>query len=371
MSNDVIFNEIMNKVENKMDSVIPRNLGKIPYSSKKGVYDDKKEENISWWTNGFYAGELWQLFQFSHKVIYKENAEAIEVLLDQALIDFEGLHHDVGFMWMLTAVADYRLTGNKKSRKRGLHAASLLAGRFNLAGNFIRSWNGEHYGWVIIDSMMNLPLLFWASKETGDPRYQEIACAHASTVAKYLVRADGSVGHIACFDPNSGEFIGLRAGQGYAASSSWSRGQAWAIYGFIIAYQYTKNEIYLNVAKKVANYFITCIAQTDYLPLADFRAPLDPLKWDMSAGTCAACGILAISQNISGTETFIYKEAAEKILLKIADKHVDWNPETDGLVQYASHSYHKKEETHISLIYGDYFFIEGILRLMEKNFDIW
>ena len=150
------IDEILPKAEKKMKSMVARNRGKIPYMASGGVYDDMAKEKISWWTNGFYAGELWQFYHLADDNSYRENAESIEKMLDEALADFKGLHHDVGFMWMLTAVADYKITGNEHSKDRALHAATLLAGRFNLKGNFLRSWNQDHVGWVIIDSMMNI-----------------------------------------------------------------------------------------------------------------------------------------------------------------------------------------------------------------------
>ncbi len=365
------IDEILPKAEKKMKSMVARNRGKIPYMASGGVYDDMAKEKISWWTNGFYAGELWQFYHLADDNSYRENAESIEKMLDEALADFKGLHHDVGFMWMLTAVADYKITGNEHSKDRALHAATLLAGRFNLKGNFLRSWNQDHVGWVIIDSMMNIPILYWASKVTKDPRFAQIADAHADTVRKYLVREDGSVGHIASFNPETGEFEKILAGQGYSAESSWSRGQAWAVYGFAIAFGHTGKSEYLMAAKNIANYFIACVSQKGYLPLADFRAPDHPEKWDMSAGTCAACGLLEIAEHVGTHESKLYRSTAEKMLMAIEHAYADWNPDTDGIIGHSSHSYHNSEETHVSMIYGDYFFIEAVLRLKGNVLTIW
>ena len=133
-------------------------------------------------------------------------------------------------MWLHSAVADYRLTGSEEAKVRGLNAASVLAGRYNPNGKFIRAWNPECVeegedctGWIIVDSMMNIPLLYWAGQITGDPRFQQIAVNHADTVASYLVREDGSCGHIACINPDTGELEHILGGQGYSETSSWSR----------------------------------------------------------------------------------------------------------------------------------------------------
>lgn len=132
-----------------------------------------------------------------------------------------------------------------KSRIRAMHAATLLAGRYNPNGRFLRAWNGDKTGWMIVDCLMNLSLLYWASDETGDPRYAEIAQNHADTALRVLLRPDGSCNHIAVLDPVTGELTGAPAGQGYAPGSSWSRGQSWAVYGFALSAKHTGEARYL------------------------------------------------------------------------------------------------------------------------------
>ena len=160
----------------------------------------------------------------------------------------------MGFMFLPTAVADYKLTGNARSRKTALHAANLLAGRFNPAGGFIRAWNQSEdkdtRGWAIIDSMLNISLLYWASEETKDPRFRKIAMMHADTTKAHFVRPDGSVKHIVEFDPETGEAVRSYGGQGYKEGSSWTRGQGWAVYGFVISYLHTGKQEYLDTAKE-------------------------------------------------------------------------------------------------------------------------
>ena len=242
--------DIYEKLDRKLEAECIRVKDKIPYTTQDGMYrTDMREENLFWWTNGFWAGMLWQMYHATGKEIYRKTAEYSEEALDRALDRFEGLHHDVGFQFLHTAVADWRLTKNPRSRIRGLHAATLLAGRFNGNGNFIRAWNMDRRGWMIIDTMMNLPLLYWASEETKDPRFSWIAGKHADTAGRLLMRGDGSCNHIAICDPETGEFLDNPAGQGYASGSSWSRGQAWAVYGFALAYLHSQKRsiwIWLN-----------------------------------------------------------------------------------------------------------------------------
>ena len=255
--------ETLQKVTEKMKVVRERAQKKIPFTSKGGVYDDHSgEKEINWWTNGFWGGMMWQLYQETGDPRYMEIARYSEEALDLCFEQFMGLHHDVGFMWMPTAVADYRKTGNSDGRRRGLHAATLLAGRFNPVGRFIRAWNDEWHGhvntgWAIIDCMMNLSLLYWASDELDDPRFRQIAMMHADTALEHFIRPDGSVNHIVEFDPESGIETATYGGQGYENGSSWTRGQSWAIYGFMISYRHTGKQEYLDAAKRVAHYFIS------------------------------------------------------------------------------------------------------------------
>lgn len=356
----------------KLEAECTRMGDKIPYIAENGVYKtDMREQNLSWWTNGFWAGMLWQVYHASGNELFMEYARKTEESLDKAFDDFVGLHHDVGFMWLHTAVADYRLTGNEKSLKRGLHAATLLAGRYNSIGKYIRAWNGDKSGWMIVDCLMNLPILYWAGKEMNDPRFAYIANAHADTALKSLMREDGSCNHIAVFNPENGELLELPEGQGYAVGSSWSRGQAWALYGYALAYLHSKEERYLAAAKKAAHYFISNVVLTDYVSLVDFRAPKDPVMWDTTAAACAACGLLQIAEMVPELEKNFYYEHAVRILRALEKEHCNWNPEEDGILQNGTAAYHRVEDTHVPIIYGDYFFVEGILRLMKKNFMIW
>jgi len=186
-----------------------------------------------------------------------------------------------------------------------------------------------------------------------------------------LVREDGSCNHIAVLDPVTGEVLEKPEGQGYSQGSSWTRGQAWAIYGFALAFRHTGKEEYLMAAKKVAHYFIANVAMTDYVSLVDFRAPKEPVQWDTTASACAACGMLEIAELVPELEKNLYYENGVKILKKLEKDFCNWKEEEDGILQYGTAAYHKEEETHVPIIYGDYFFVEGILRLMDKSFMIW
>ena len=363
--------EIYQKICIKMKAQAQRIGTDIPYIPENGRYKDMGKEGIHWWTNGFWPGMLWQMYHATQEELYKETARGVEKRLDQALNHYSGLTHDVGFMWLHASVADYRLTGDEEAKERGLKAAGVLASRYNPVGQYLLAWNGNRPGHMIIDCLMNLPLLYWASRETGDPRFSLIAEKHTDTALKYIVREDGSCNHIVILDPVTGEFTDNPGGQGYGKGSSWSRGQAWAVYGFVLGYKYTGKIEYLEASKRVAHYFLANAAMTDYVPLLDFRAPKEPVYYDTTAGVIAACGLLALAEVVDIFEKSLYAEGALKILKAIEAKYCNWNPEEDSIVDFGSAKYHREEDREVPIIYGDYFFIEGVLRLLEKSFLIW
>ncbi|MFT4106619.1 MAG: glycoside hydrolase family 88 protein [Lacrimispora sp.] len=378
-------NEAENRIAEKMEWLSEKSKNKIPYTTIHGVHDDKSsktqefslDDGINWWTNGFWGGMLWQMYHKTGNERYVDMARVSEEKLKQCFTDFYGLHHDVGFMFLLTYVADYRLTGNAEGRCFGLHAANLLAGRFNPVGKFIRAWNGEpgeggagdNRGWAIIDSMLNIPLLYWASEETRDPRFKHIAMMHADTLMEYFVRKDGSVRHIVQFNPETGEMERDYGGQGYGQGSSWTRGQAWGLYGFMMSYIHTGEDRYLDTAKRIAHYFIANIPEDGLIPV-DFRQPKEPFWYDDTAAAVAACGLLAVADAAGEFEKEIYHRPAVKMLKALYENHCDFSKDNDCFLQKCTAAYHDK--THeFSIIYGDYYFIEAIFKLNGTSVYLW
>ncbi len=346
----------------------------IPYIAEDGRYRkdlSAAPEDLIWWTNGFWPGILWQCYAATGDDVFARVASGVEDKLDGAFDRYTGLHHDVGFMWLLSSVANYRLTGCERSQARGLHASHLLAGRYNPRGKFIRSWNRDRAGWVIVDSMMNIPLLYWASEVLGDPRFTYIAQDHADTVMTKTVRGDGSCNHIIVLDPTSGELLETPAGQGYASGSSWSRGQSWALYGFALSYRHTGEHRYLDTAKRVANYFTSQVAQTGDVALLDFRQPAEPVFWDALAGCIAACGLLEIARACTGSEREGWVAWALRILRATDKRFCDWDIEHDGVVTMCSGAYHSEHDRHVPMVYADYYFLEAVLRLAGKDALLW
>lgn len=338
-----------------------------PHACLKSSYDNMSED---WWTNGFWPGMLWLAYRETNKEDYAEIAKKIEEMLDVPLNGYDGLHHDVGFMWLLSAVAQYGINGNEESRRRGLKAAAMLASRFNLNGRFFRAWNVGYdeippiSGWAIIDCMMNIPLLFWASDELDDPRYRQMACAHADTVLREFIREDGSSHHIVCFDPNTGERICALGGQGYGPDSAWSRGCSWAVYGMAMAYSYTGEERYLDGAKRAATFFINAMGDSK-VPVWDFCDPDgDKAPRDSSAGAIAACGMLELAK-VTGENC--YKKWGERLLHGLYEHCFNDDPDYEGMILHATGNKEKNLNVDVSLIYGDYYYMEGLLRLLGRD----
>ncbi|HWT76584.1 MAG TPA: glycoside hydrolase family 88 protein [Mobilitalea sp.] len=375
------LDSVVSKIHDKMDWVSVKSKNKIPYTTVNGTHDDynnsdrehRMNDGLNWWTNGFWGGMMWLMYHETGDMKYAEIAKVSEEKLDQCFEDYYGLHHDVGFMWLPTAVADYRITQNPESKKRGLHAANLLAGRFNPVGKFIRAWNNggsdDTTGWAIIDCMLNIPLLYWASKETKDPRFKQIAIMHADTVMANFIRPDGSSEHIVEFDPYHGNVVTSYGGQGYQKGSAWTRGQSWALYGFMMSFINTGKQEYLNTAKRVAHYFISNIPESGMIPV-DFRQPKEPEWEDTSAAAIAACGLIEISKNVSELEKDLYLNAALKLLRALDEKRSNWTKDCDCILENCTEAYHSNGR-HINIIYGDYFFMEAIFKLKGNDIFLW
>lgn len=361
--------EVWKKTEKKMKAVSTRSAKKIPYTAVNGVHDDWKEQKISRWTNGFWAGIMWLMYMKTKDESYLKIARYDEEVLDRALFDAQNLNHDVGFLWLLSAGASYRLFNNEDSKNRILTAAAALASRYNIEKRFIRAWNGEEKkGFSIIDCMMNLPLLYLAADITMDTRFSLIARAHADSAMQNHLRPDGSVYHIICYG-DDGVTIPKKT-QGYdSEKSSWSRGQSWAVYGFTLSYIHTGDEKYLNAAKRAAHYFIANTID-DAVPPCDFRAPAEPHFYDTSAGACAACGLIELAKIVPEYEKPLYINAAVRILKAIEKDHCDFNEETDCFVLHGCEAYHDGLQD-LPLIYGDYYFTEALYKLSGGNVLLW
>jgi unsaturated chondroitin disaccharide hydrolase len=327
------------------------------------------------WTSGFWPGMLLLTYRFTRDPQLLQHAQAAEAELERSVTDerLYGLHHDVGFQFSPTALARYRLSGDAEARRRGFLAANLLMGRFNPAGGFIEAWNSEERrGLVIIDTMMNLPLLFWAAEEFNQPRFRNVALAHAHTAMRTHVRPDGETFHVIRFDQENGTPQAALGGQGYAPDSCWSRGQVWALYGFTLAYRYTREAAFLATAQRVAERFIAALPPIG-VPPWDFHAPnTASAPRDSSAGAIAASGLLELAALLPHGEGQRYNQAALDLLAAL-DAHCGTvgRADQDGLLMHATGHYPTGRNIDVSLIYGDFFYLEALGKLAGMTETCW
>lgn len=366
---------VWRRMEEKLHRTLLKNGNRILYTiDENGDGEERYEGRPSLWVNGFWPGVLWQLYQGTEdgekRELYRRRAETMEQMLDKALFEtndgFDGLHHDVGFMWVPTSVASWRLTKNPDSRRRALIAANYLAARWNPKAGFLTAWNTkEKEGWSIIDTMMNLSLLYWAGEETGYSRFVEIADLHADKTMRNAVRPDGSVIHILHYDVETGEAVESFGGQGYGVGSSWTRGQAWAIYGFTISYLDTGRREYLDTAKRVAHYFLANAAQSGYVPYVDFRSPEEPVLYDATAGAIAASAMLTLAEQVPELEKGLYRNGALCILKALESACCDYSEGTDLILGKGAEAYRYRKQKYI--VYGDFYYLEAVGKLCGKG----
>jgi unsaturated chondroitin disaccharide hydrolase len=289
--------------------------------------------------------------------------------------------HDLGFLYSLYSIPLYQRTHEAAHKRTALKAADELAKRYIPAGRYIRAWgrmdesDTDYAGLAIIDCMMNLPLLFWAARETGDQRYHEIAVAHANTTQAIFVRNDDSVFHAYRFDATGAPAGGANY-CGHTVDSHWARGTGWAIYGFALAYRYTKDVRYLDTARRVARKFISLLDQ-EVVPVWDFRLSKDspPLR-DSSAAAVAACGLYELASH--HPEETAWATAGDTLLKKLCTpKYLDERPECHGVLKDAqvgdgfiagTSSYQAKN---VYTSWGDYFFMEALGRRVHGNVSYW
>ncbi len=362
--------QVFDKIVAKFRKTVPlaAQMGILPYKSEGGKWISSPYDGNSWWTGGFWPGLMWQLFAATKDEMFRTEARRSQDMLTAEFRTYNLLNHDTGFMYLLSTGADYKFHGGAQARTDTLHAASLLAGRFNPVG-YIRAWNEKYkMGYAIIDCMMNLSLLFWASRETEDPRFANVAKIHADMTLREFLRENGSVSHIIEIDPATGARVAEHPGQGYCLGSSWSRGQAWGLYGFTLAYINTKDERYLDAAKRIAAYFVAHI-RPDGLTDCDFCQPESEERIDNIAGACAACGLMELAK-ITGDAK--WQEAAEKLIDGLIDRCCDWSEECCGILTHCTASYHDDGAgRHTNITYGDYFLVEAIAKLNGTDPMLW
>ncbi|WP_300120969.1 glycoside hydrolase family 88 protein [uncultured Enterococcus sp.] len=329
------------------------------------------------WTNGFWTGELWLGYEYTNEEAMKQLAQANDrSFLDRVKRRIELDHHDLGFLYTPSCMAEYKLLHTPEAKEASILAADKLIERYQEVGGFIQAWGElgkpEHYR-LIIDCLLNIQLLFWASEQTGDPKYAQMATQHFYTSANNVIRDDASAFHTFYFDPKTGEPVKGVTRQGYSDDSAWARGQAWGIYGIPLTYRFVKDEDCFGLFKGMTNYFLN-------------RLPKDHVSyWDLifgdgsghsrdsSATATAVCGIHEMLKHLPEVDSdkLTYKYAMHAMLRSLIDNYANREIKPGRpLLLHGVYSWHSGKGVDEGNIWGDYYYLEALIRFY-KDWELY
>ena len=342
-------------------TMMPRN---IPDSTSHWYCSKATKEE---WCAGFWPGILWYDYEYTKDPVIKAEAERFTDALESISHITPAYDHDLGFLIFCSYGNGYRLTHNEAYREVILRSADALAELFNPKAGTILSWprNVEMLGGhnTIMDNMINLEMLFWASKNGGDKKLYDIAVSHADTTMKYHFRPDYTSYHVAVYDTLTGHFIKGMTHQGYSDSSMWARGQAWAIYGYTVVYRETQDPKYLDFVQRVTDVYLKRLPD-DYIPYWDFDDPAIPYApRDASAACVVASALLELSGYVSPEKGSTYREAALRMLESLSSDKYQCGKQKSAFLLHSTGHYPNGSEIDASIIYADYYYIEALLRL--------
>ncbi len=329
------------------------------------------------WTNGFWTGELWLGYEYTNEEAMKKLAQANDrSFLDRVKKRIELDHHDLGFLYTPSCMAEYKLLHTPEAKEASILAADKLIERYQEVGGFIQAWGElgkpEHYR-LIIDCLLNIQLLFWASEQTGDPKYAQMATQHFYTSANNVIRDDASAFHTFYFDPKTGEPLKGVTRQGYSDDSAWARGQAWGIYGIPLTYRFVKDEDCFGLFKGMTNYFLN-------------RLPKDHVSyWDLifgdgsghsrdsSATATAVCGMHEMLKHLPEVDSdkLTYKYAMHAMLRSLIDNYANREIKPGRpLLLHGVYSWHSGKGVDEGNIWGDYYYLEALIRFY-KDWELY
>lgn len=368
-----MINYALEKIEDNLEAfshLVP------PASSENQVFIPEENED---WTASFWIGQLFLAKELS-------GVKNFDEVINNQLISFKnrlkkriGLEtHDIGFLYTLSSMADYKITGSLESRKIAIEAADLLMERYDEKAEIIQAWGDlespEQRGRIIIDCLMNLPLLYFASNETGNLKYRIAAYRHAKQTQKYIVRDDFTTYHSYHFDLETGEGKYGETVQGYSNSSCWARGQAWGIYGFTLSYIYTGDKSFIETAKCLADYFIGHLPQ-DYIPFWDLVfTEEDNQERDSSSGAIAICGLLELAKQLplSDESRSKYEEVSAEILKSLSEDYTTKGIDSsNGLLLHGVYNKNSDSGVDECMSWGDYFYVEALIRFNQVWNKYW
>ena len=370
-----------NKLEKQIDFALNRGVNQYSYMMKqlpenrypKTYFADKQKFETSksdWWCSGFYPGTLIYLDESAKKPVFEKEIDRI--FQDLKKEQFNKTTHDLGFMMFCSFGNANRLNPTPEYAEILMNSAKSLASRFDEKVGCIKSWDAKDDSYlVIIDNMMNLELLFWASEYSGDKSYYDIAVKHANTTLKNHFRPDFSSYHVINYNSKTGEIKQKKTAQGYADESAWARGQSWGLYGYTVMYRATKDKKYLDQAVAIAEFILNHPnLPKDKVPYWDFNAPNipDALR-DSSAGAVMASALLELENYVDTESSKKYNSVAKTILVTLSSKEYLAEEGTNGgfLLKHGVGHIPQKTEIDVPLTYGDYYFVEAMLRYKKQK----
>ncbi|GGH39306.1 glycoside hydrolase family 88 protein [Paenibacillus segetis] len=369
--------------KNAIDDAITKTLRnidrfgeKFPHVSRGGNYELNDNND---WTNGFWTGMLWLCYEYTNDERFRNAAEKSVASFQRRLQDHVVLdHHDIGFLYSLSSKAQWIVEKDESARQLTLQAADVLMNRWREPGRYIQAWgqkgDAKEEGRIIIDCLLNLPLLYWASEQTGDLAYRDVAIAQAEKSRRYLVRGDDSSYHTFFFNPETGEPIGGATHQGYTNGSTWTRGQAWGVYGFALSYRYTKDPLFLESSKRLARYFLEHLPEDD-VAYWDFNAPVTADTYrDSSASAIVASGLLELLSHLDeqDQDRNYFQEMLTRSMTSLVQRYATIGEEdAEGLLKHGSYYVHGGLSPDDYMIWGDYYYLEALMRLEKGIRGYW
>lgn len=348
----------------------------FPHVSDHGYYHLNRNTE---WTSGFWPGILWLCYEYTHDEVFREAAQETTKSFKQRIKTWDNMdHHDIGFLYSLSSKAQWMVEKDESAKTLTLEAADALMKRWRAKSQLIQAWGPEgdplNGGRIIIDCLMNLSLLYWANEVTGDDRYYDAAVKHANKSRRYLVRGDDSSYHTFYFNQETGEPVRGGTHQGYTDGSTWTRGQAWGIYGFALSYRYTKDPAYLETSIRMAKYFLYRLPE-DHVVYWDFGEPIAPgTKRDSSASAIAACGILELLEHlpVQHPDRVLMIEGMKKSMEGLVKKYATvGQQEAQGFIERGSYNVKKGISDDDFVIWGDYYYLEALMRLETGHKSYW
>jgi unsaturated chondroitin disaccharide hydrolase len=363
---------------------VRRNLPQFTYaaqnhSSVGNVYAAVANDQ---WTAGFWPGEIWLAFEHTGEKTFRYAAQIqVQSFLHRIENRIATDHHDMGFLYSPSCIAAWKLVGDGDGRKAALLAADQLIERFQPVGEFIQAWGrkglADEYRYII-DGLLNLPLLYWASRETDDPKYRDIALAHARTTLANSIRPDDSTYHTFYMDPTTGAPVRGATKQGYRDDSAWARGQAWGIAGMAVCYRYERLDEYRRTFDRLLNFYLARLP-VDLVPCWDLIfSEADGEPRDSSSASIAACGLLEMAELVDAPAAARYRDLARRMVKSLADDYAVKDPRhSNGLLLHGTYS--KKspyntcrgEGVDECVAWGDYYFMEALTRLARNWSSYW